>query len=218
MWCRGVQLLLLIPVLPKGCFHRSPDQQGCEERTRGTSTRKQSSWAWRGTSSVGVAGPGPSTQAHCQHLSGRQGTHSGWWWSVTVWGKTLSWRCMAQSLQDCWCLARNISFNVPMDDGSSCSPGNIYALFVLKMDWRMAEWVVKDNICHNSFDHFLQIPGVSCLSLYFQLFSHIQRSSKNYEFFTSVLTWFIRSLYLNDLQRIFLYAWLGSDRLSSYLP
>ncbi|KAE9396687.1 hypothetical protein BT96DRAFT_824292 [Gymnopus androsaceus JB14] len=45
-------------------------------------------------------------------------------------------------------------------DGSSTGPVNVYALFASKMDWQVAEWVVKDNIGHNSFDCLLQIPGV----------------------------------------------------------
>ncbi|KAE9389078.1 hypothetical protein BT96DRAFT_835447 [Gymnopus androsaceus JB14] len=45
-------------------------------------------------------------------------------------------------------------------DGLSSPPRNIYAPFASEMDWRVAEWVVKDNVGHNSFDRFLHIPGV----------------------------------------------------------
>lgn len=37
-------------------------------------------------------------------------------------------------------------------DGFSSEPSNLYALFALEMDWRIAEWFVKDNIGHNSFN------------------------------------------------------------------
>jgi hypothetical protein len=38
----------------------------------------------------------------------------------------------------------------------------LYAPFTSEMDWCLAEWVVKDNIGHSSFNCLLQIPGV-CL-------------------------------------------------------
>lgn len=35
-----------------------------------------------------------------------------------------------------------------------------FAPFNSELDWRIAEWAVKDNIGHNSFDRLLGIPGV----------------------------------------------------------
>ncbi|KAF8223360.1 hypothetical protein L208DRAFT_1202901, partial [Tricholoma matsutake] len=36
-----------------------------------------------------------------------------------------------------------------------------YAPFASEMDWRVAQWMVKDGIGHKSFDRFLAIPGVA---------------------------------------------------------
>lgn len=122
-------------------------------------------------STFGVAGPGPSTQAHRERLSERQlggkvrtlddGDLSLFEVEHHTGGALVR---MDQSLHDRWRLAHDITVDVPMD-GSSSPPGNVYAPFASEMDWRVAEWVVKDNIGHNSFDRFLQIPGVSCSSL-----------------------------------------------------
>ncbi|KAF8225003.1 hypothetical protein L208DRAFT_1308146 [Tricholoma matsutake] len=38
---------------------------------------------------------------------------------------------------------------------------NLYAPFASEMDWRVAQWMVKDGIGHKSFDRFLAIPGVT---------------------------------------------------------
>jgi hypothetical protein len=47
---------------------------------------------------------------------------------------------------------------------------NIHAPFASEMDWRIADWVVKDNIGHNSLNQLLKIPGVSSLqSVYCKL-------------------------------------------------
>ncbi|KAF9470504.1 hypothetical protein BDN70DRAFT_762707, partial [Pholiota conissans] len=39
--------------------------------------------------------------------------------------------------------------------------GNPFAPFSSELDWRIAQWVVKDGIGHNSFNRLLEIPGVS---------------------------------------------------------
>lgn len=120
---------------------------------------------------VGVAGPGPSTQAHRDSLADRQiggkvrslddGDLTLFEVEHTTGGAVIR---MDESLQARWRMVHNLDpVDIPMD-GSSTSPVNFYAPFALEMDWRVAEWVVKDNIGHNSFDHLLQIPGVSCNS------------------------------------------------------
>jgi len=43
-----------------------------------------------------------------------------------------------------------------------------FSPFNSELDWQIAEWVVKDNIGHNSFDRLLGIPGVRvCFGLDF---------------------------------------------------
>lgn len=137
----------------------------------------------------GVAGPGPSTQAHRDTLAERQlggkirtlddGDMSLFEEEHKTGGAVVR---MDQSLHDRWRLAHNITVDVPMD-GTSNAPGNIYAPFASEMDWRVAEWVVKDNIGHSSFDHFLQIPGVSnwCSQL-FCCSNHFFRSRGNLDY------------------------------------
>ncbi|KAJ3966048.1 hypothetical protein EV361DRAFT_872717 [Lentinula raphanica] len=46
-------------------------------------------------------------------------------------------------------------------DGSSPLPDTAFAPFASEMDWRIAEWVVKDGIGHKSLDRLLSIPGVT---------------------------------------------------------
>ncbi|KAF8218546.1 hypothetical protein L208DRAFT_1350381, partial [Tricholoma matsutake] len=46
------------------------------------------------------------------------------------------------------------------DDGATTDKDN-YAPFASEMDWRVAQWMVKDGIGHKSFDRFLAIPGVA---------------------------------------------------------
>lgn len=36
-----------------------------------------------------------------------------------------------------------------------------FSPFSSELDWKIAEWAIKDSIGHNSFDRFLAIPGVS---------------------------------------------------------
>jgi|HubBroStandDraft_3_1064219.scaffolds.fasta_scaffold07832_7 hypothetical protein len=40
---------------------------------------------------------------------------------------------------------------------------NEYAPFASEMDWKIANWVVKDGPGHNAFDRLLEIPGVRVL-------------------------------------------------------
>ena len=37
---------------------------------------------------------------------------------------------------------------------------NHFAPFASELDWKIAQWAVKDGIGHNSFDRLLNIPGV----------------------------------------------------------
>lgn len=116
---------------------------------------------------TGVAGPGPSTQAYRDRLADRQ---LGGKVRELDDGDLLMFEVehqdggaiirMDDSLHTRWRLAHNLPLeDVPMD--GSTGPVNIYAPFASEMDWRVAEWVVKEDVGHNSFNRFLQIPGVS---------------------------------------------------------
>lgn len=120
-----------------------------------------------GDSAIGEAGPGPSTQAHRDRMAERQlggkvrelddGDLSLFEVEHATGGVVLR---MDPSLHECWQLAHSLPVDVPMDGSSTDIPQNLYAPFASEMDWRVAEWVVKDNIGHNSFNRLLQIPGV----------------------------------------------------------
>jgi hypothetical protein len=46
--------------------------------------------------------------------------------------------------------------------------------FISELDWRIAQWAVKDGIGHNSLDRLLEIPGVSVFLFSFSLLNHLQ--------------------------------------------
>lgn len=115
---------------------------------------------------MGEAGPGPSTQAHRDRMADRQlgakvrSLDDGDLSLVEVehrsGGAVIR---MDESIHTRWRFAHNLPVDVPMD-GSSKPLNNLYAPFASELDWRIAEWAVKDNIGHNSFNRLLQIPGV----------------------------------------------------------
>ncbi|KAE9393820.1 hypothetical protein BT96DRAFT_766582, partial [Gymnopus androsaceus JB14] len=72
-------------------------------------------------------------------------------------GGAVIWK--EQSLHDHWRCAHNLPVNDDPMEGLF-TKAYLYAPFASEMDWHIAEWVVKDNIRHNSFDRLLQIPGV----------------------------------------------------------
>jgi hypothetical protein len=45
------------------------------------------------------------------------------------------------------------------DAGASCSR-NQYTPFNTELDWKFAEWAIKESIGHKAFDRLLAIPGV----------------------------------------------------------
>lgn len=121
---------------------------------------------------IGEAGPGPSTQARRDSMAERQlggkvrklddGDLVMFEVEHKIGGALIR---MDQSLHERWGIAHNLPVDVTMD-GSSSAAENLYAPFASEMDWHIAEWVVKDNIGHNSFNRLLQIPGV-CSKLSF---------------------------------------------------
>jgi len=46
---------------------------------------------------------------------------------------------------------------------SSAAMDSTYKPFASEMDWRIADWVVKEGIGHNTFDRLCKIPGVRVL-------------------------------------------------------
>jgi len=60
--------------------------------------------------------------------------------------------------------------DIAMGSESEPSP---FAPFSSELDWRVAQWAVKDGPGHNAFDRLLKIPGVSKFCLCLKLFSNI---------------------------------------------
>jgi hypothetical protein len=126
---------------------------------------------------IGEAGPGPNTQANrlLEKLLGAKARtlddNSGEDAQILEWNETAGVIIATEpSLQERWKLAHNLEAEVPMD-GTSPLPNTIYAPFSSEMDWRIAEWVIKDGIGHKSFDRLLAIPGVSCPMTCFSTFT-----------------------------------------------
>ncbi|KAF5316434.1 hypothetical protein D9619_006912 [Psilocybe cf. subviscida] len=44
--------------------------------------------------------------------------------------------------------------------GTDIASDNVYTPFSSELDWKVAEWAVKDRVGNNSFDRLLDIPGV----------------------------------------------------------
>lgn len=120
---------------------------------------------------IGEAGPGPSTQTNSL-LERQLGTKlraldddSGENEQVIEWQEEAgAVKHMDSSVEDRWRIAHNLGAEVPMD-GTVPLPAQMYSPFASEMDWRIAEWVVKDGIGHKSFDRLLAIPGVSYILL-----------------------------------------------------
>jgi hypothetical protein len=119
---------------------------------------------------VGEAGPGPSTQSKRlleKQLGAKLRTlddSSGESAQIFEWNEGAGAVIrMDSSIHDRWKIAHNIqegdSENIM--DSTSPLPSEMYAPFASEMDWKVAEWAVKEGIGHNSFDRFLAIPGVS---------------------------------------------------------
>lgn len=47
--------------------------------------------------------------------------------------------------------------------GGSQIKVNPYTPFGSELNWRIARWIIKDNVGHKSLDHLLAIPGVSII-------------------------------------------------------
>ncbi|KAJ3833014.1 hypothetical protein F5878DRAFT_666038 [Lentinula raphanica] len=116
---------------------------------------------------IGEAGPGPGTLAQRNALLERQlGAKLRTFDDTEEVEKVIEENeeaghiiRMDHSLEARWRLAHNLDVDHPMD-GSSSLPDKAFAPFASEMDWRIAEWVVKDGIGHKSFDRLLAIPGV----------------------------------------------------------
>jgi len=52
-------------------------------------------------------------------------------------------------------------FQVNKDGNSSMDRDNLFFPFTSELDWRVAQWAVKDGPGHNAFNRLLEIPGVS---------------------------------------------------------
>jgi hypothetical protein len=57
--------------------------------------------------------------------------------------------------------------DVDSDDSDAEANGeSIYQPFRNEVDWRIAEWAVKDSVGHSSLDRLFSIPDVSYFSIF----------------------------------------------------
>ncbi|KAI5893113.1 uncharacterized protein SCHCODRAFT_02498405, partial [Schizophyllum commune H4-8] len=107
---------------------------------------------------IGEAGPGPSTQAYRDTLSPEPDPDL---YSRIIDEDTTAGHVvrMADKLHDLWRQQFSAGGGSSQDDGTLP-----FTPFASEMDWRIAHWVITDNIGHASLDRLLAIPGV-CESL-----------------------------------------------------
>lgn len=64
-------------------------------------------------------------------------------------------------------------FQVDKDGDSLMDNDNPFFPFSSELDWRVAQWAVKDGPGHNAFNRLLEIPGVSSLIDFFPMLSNL---------------------------------------------
>ena len=111
---------------------------------------------------LGVAGPGPSTAAQ-RSLDDDEDTRTEE--EYTSAGKVIR---MNSTLHELWRrrfqdLGEGDS-DVEMGDAEGNPEQVLYHPFASELDWRIANWMIKDNPGHNAFDRLLLIPGVSTVA------------------------------------------------------
>ena len=60
-------------------------------------------------------------------------------------------------------------FQVDKDGDSLMDSDNLFFPFSSELDWRVAQWAIKDGPGHNAFNRLLEIPGVSSLIDFFSM-------------------------------------------------
>ncbi|KAJ7470477.1 hypothetical protein FB451DRAFT_1038108 [Mycena latifolia] len=103
--------------------------------------------------------PGPSsTPQNIRHLSDEDSSH-------VVDSHPMAGRVirMNDNLHAKWKHSFGLAINPDgnVERGAAGSP-NGFAPFASELDWRIAEWVIKDGPGHKAFNRLLDIPGV-CL-------------------------------------------------------
>jgi hypothetical protein len=110
---------------------------------------------------IGQAGPGPSTQAESRRFQQNRfldnDEDSRFVQEHPDAGRLIR---MDSSLHEKWRAAflSDSEGDFQMEDVAS---PNTFEPFASELDWRVAQWAVKDQIGKNSLDRLLSIPGVS---------------------------------------------------------
>lgn len=111
---------------------------------------------------IGEAGPGPSTARHLLHRVLDDEDDSRVEDPFQAAGCVIR---MNENLHERW---RNL-FGSGLDGEGDITMGadtpapNTFYPFASELDWRVADWVIKDGPGNNAFDRFLSIPGVRFL-------------------------------------------------------
>ncbi|KAL0563974.1 hypothetical protein V5O48_018083 [Marasmius crinis-equi] len=111
---------------------------------------------------IGEAGPGPSTLAESQGLKRmlaglphalNQKQKEVVWEPHRNGGKVIR---MSETLYEKW----TAKFGLDQRDGPESVEDQLYAPFASKLDWRIAQWAITENVGQGSLDRLLKIPGV----------------------------------------------------------
>lgn len=103
---------------------------------------------------VGEAGPGPSTQAN-RTPQARVLDDDDDEYDIEEWLEAGARIRVDKKLHDLW----RRRFEVQVEEGTE-EANALYYPFASKLDWRVAHWVVQENIGHNALNRLLAIPEV----------------------------------------------------------
>jgi hypothetical protein len=110
---------------------------------------------------IGEAGPGPSTATHRQASHRLLDDEDDIRVEIIhpTAGRVIR---MKETLHEVW-RERFGTIDGEGDVVMSDSKENLYAPFASELDWKIANWMVKENLGHGAFDRLLEIPGVCYL-------------------------------------------------------
>lgn len=140
---------------PEELFHFVPEDPSCSE--------------------IGQAGPGPSTLSMRKRTPEPSNVHSTFHCldddedtrvedEHPSAGRTIRMnKDLHQRWHDLFGPGKDREGDMLMGEGTIFTSGrsNGFAPFASELDWRVANWAIKEGVGHNAFDRLLSIPGVS---------------------------------------------------------
>lgn len=110
---------------------------------------------------IGEAGPGPSTVAYNHQVQHCALDNDDDTWVEDEDGSVGKVVCMNDNLHRRWHKLFGAGDGDAMDVDEDIEEPSFFHPFASKLHWRIANWMVKDNPGHNTFNRLLSIPGVS---------------------------------------------------------